>query len=1682
MVEIDGYCIKEKIYESSNSIIYIGTQEHDNKPVAIKMMAKQHPTQEEIAKFELDYKICADMNIDGVLKMYLTKNSGHNLFIVMEHFDGKSLNNIISYKKLQIKEFIKLGIKIVDVLGQIHAQKVIHKDINPSNILWNPDTEQIKIIDFGISTQLKQETQEAINPKGLEGTLTYIAPEQTGRMNRKIDYRTDFYSLGVTFYELLTGQKPFITDDVLEMIHFHIAKEPVRPNEVNKNIPKTISDIILKLMSKNAEDRYQSSFGIKYDLEKCLEYLINNEEIKEFKIGEKDIPEQFEISQKLYGRDTEINALMSKFDYMSEKEISQMVLVTGYSGIGKSSLVNEINKPVLAKRGYFVSGKFDQLSNNTPYTPFAQAFSGLIRHILTEDEGKIVEWKKRILDAVGSLGQLITNIVPQLEAIIGSQTEVPELPPQQAQNRFNILFQNFIKALATKEHPLVIFIDDLQWADLPTLKLLELINTDSDIKNLLIIGAYRENDVDSAHPLMVTIREIAGTGKEIDTIRLTPLDSGSITLLISDTFKCDNFKTKSLAALSFQKTAGNPFFLYQFLKSVYEDNLIYFDIQNGNWDWDVEKIKEKGYTDNVVDLMINKMKKLPQQAQEILKMAACCGNEFDINTLSIITSKLKLEIAEELWIALQADFIIPLNNNYKLINNDINNLNVLYKFSHDRIQQAAYSLIEEDVKKHLHLKIGKLLLDNTPEDMLDEKIFDIANHLNLGVEYIANQNEKSKLLDLNLQAGIKARKSSAYDIALRYFETGICLLSKDCWETQYDITLVLYLEASEAAYLSTNFEVTDKYVEIAIQHARELLDQAKVYEVKIQSLIAQNKRVEAVMIATQILKCLGVKLPQNAQMSDVLIGFLSSSIRSLNKDIVKLPVMTNKTSIAAMRILYMVMSSAYIINPSLFALIVFRLLILSLKYGIHDKTIYGVGGNSIMMFTLGNFKSGLKSRDMYVNLYKKLNLIETKASYLFCFYIFYEHYDKSLKELAKHVSEIYLIGIETGDTEYAAFGQYLYINFNYLSGAELTELEKKAEAAVYSINKLKQRTVLEVTKIYHQAILYLTREYEYTGKLSGDVFDEDSALPQLIDANDRAVIGNLFLVNMSLSYLFGLYDNASIYAKKTKDYLDALASMPIVPVYYFYDSLIIITLAEKKTNKKQMLRRVINNLKILKKYAHYGEDNYLHKFYLVKAELAKVLGKYLKAEEYYDKAISAAAKSNFINEEALASEQAGKFYFSRGMEKIALTYLTHSKYCYELWGAITKVAHLENTYPELKTTSNKKISKDITANRTYVTYDRNTSQASETLDLITIIKASQAISGEIVYSSLIKKLMKVITESAGAQKIMLIAKNQNTFYKETEYDVRNTDENTVKFYSLDASEQKKFPESIINFVNRTMETLVLNDASKKDEFEADAYIKEIKPKSVICMPLIYQNKLSKILYIENNLTIGAFTEDRIQLLNLLSGQMIISIENAKIYTNLEELVEDRTVELKQEIEERKKAQKLLEKMATHDNLTGLPNRKLFLERLEQTIDFSKRYNLSFCILFIDLDGFKAINDTFGHESGDIVLKTVAERLLDCARDHDTVTRLGGDEFTIILEKINNNSIIDDICNSIITQVGKPILLGEIEGKVTPSIGVSIYPNDGDNINDLVMKADSAMYASKNGGKNRYTIYDSGKVD
>ncbi|MCU0547588.1 MAG: AAA family ATPase [Oscillatoriaceae cyanobacterium Prado104] len=1534
MLAIPGYQILAQIYESANSFIYRGIRDRDRLPVILKLLKAELPTPAEKLRYQQEYKISKSLNFSGVVQAYSLEKYHNSLAISFEDMGAESLSLWQQKHQITLTEFLEVAIATVRIVGQIHSACIIHKDINPSNIVINPKTGEVKIIDFGISTVLSVENPTFKSPNVLEGTLAYIAPEQTGRMNRPIDYRADFYSLGATFYELLTDRQPFEGKDAIELVHCHIAKQPIEPQEVNPEIPKTLSDIVIKLLAKTAEERYQSAWGIQADLERCLTQLQTQGKIEDFPIGQYDISDKFQIPQKLYGRETEIASLLAVFERVAgglqdaaesatpeagqslkARSRSEMMLVFGYSGIGKSALVQELYKPITQKKGFFISGKFDQFQRNIPYSAVIKAFQELVRQLLAESEVQLQQWREKILAAVKANGQVVIDVIPELELIIGKQPELSELPPAESQNRFNLVFHNFIRVFCQPEHPLVIFLDDLQWADFATLQLLQLIMTDVQLQYLFAIGAYRDNEVNAAHPLMLTINEIQKTECVINSISLLPLKLNDVSRLIADTLKCDIEKAQPLANLVQQKTQGNPFFINEFLKSLYAEKLLKFRATSsyqggatGEWYWDLKEIQAKGITDNVVELMAGKIQQLSQPTQELLKFAACIGNQFDANTLAIVSGNSVKATNGKLLEAIGENLIIPMGDDYKLLEVEEvgEDLKVDYKFLHDRIQQAAYSLIPEAEKQVVRYQLGQLLLKNTIPEQREQKIFDIVNHLNFGSELIAEQSQRSELAALNLFAGKKAQASAAYKSALDYFVAGRQLLSADSWQTQYDLTLNLYQEAAESAYISTDFDRMEELATPVLQQALTVLDKVKVYQVKILAHLAQSQFRQAVDMALSVLELLGISYPKQPTPTDIQAALQTTQAALAGReieDLIDLPPMTAPDRLAAMQVMSTTFAAAYFSFPEILPLFVFKQVNLSLEYGNSPYSLPAYANCGLFLSAIFNdIESGYRFGELALNLLDRINSSEVKAETLHIVNGFVKHCKESVRKTLKLTQDACAIGLEIGDIEYACHAGSMYALHGYFIGKELTEFEREMATYGDMMRQLKQEADLNFNEIYRQAVLNLMDRSENLCELIGEAYNEGIQLPLMLKANNRSAVFIIYLQKTILCYLFGELAGAVKYADLAAQDLAGVVGSLLAPLFYFYDSLVQIAVYfdRSESDRIQILERVNINLDRLKILATHAPMNYSHKVALIEAELCRIQGENFEAMDWYDRAIATAKENEYLNEEALSYELAAKFYISKDKTLIAKTYLQNARYCYLCWGASAKVKDLDTRYPQLltrQTSTGTSISgTSISGTKISVPPTSTTgSSSSSILDFTTVIKASQAISGEVVLASLLSNLIKLAIENAGAQKGFLLLPNSSGELRIEA--VGNVDVSAQTLQSLAVNNSQNFPLSIINYVARTQSEVVLSDATREGRFTAEPYITLNQPKSVLCAPIINQGKLIGILYLENNLATGAFTADRLAVLNILSAQAAISLENAQLYQTLEQKVEERTAQL-----------------------------------------------------------------------------------------------------------------------------------------------------------------------------------------
>ena len=1525
MSTIADYQIITRIYESANSLVYRAQFNTNDRPVILKVLKQDYPTPSELTRYKQEYEITRSLDIAGAIVAYDLLPYENTLAIVLEDFGAQSLDVLMQSQRFSLVEFLQIAIQTAAALTEIHGANIIHKDINPSNIILNPETGQVKIIDFGISTLFARENPLLKNPDVLEGTLAYMSPEQTGRMNRSLDYRTDFYSLGATFYKILTQQLLFETQDALELVHCHLARDPVPPHEIDASIPKTISQIVMKLLAKTAEDRYQSALGLKADLEECDRQLEQTGKISDFPLARQDVVERLQIPQKLYGRETEIEQLLATFKratqletqseenetISSEKQV-EMVLVGGYSGVGKTALIQELYRPLSQQRGYFIAGKFDQFQRNIPYSAVIAAFQSLVRQLLAESEAQLNQWREALKTALGINGQVIIDVIPEIEQIIGAQPALQALEPTQAQNRFNQVFQNFVRVFCRRSHPLVLFLDDLQWADFGTLKLIELMMTDRQIESLLLLGAYRDNEVDINHPTIVAIERLKSQKAIVNQIILEPLKLEDVAQLLAETLNCDRKTVDPLTELVLQKTSGNPFFVNEFLRTIYQENILIFNRDRKCWQWDISQIKALGITDNVVDLMLGNLRTLSEETQIVLRLSACIGNHFDLNTLSIIAEQSPSETFRELLPAIQEGLVQPTSEIKTTPETPIASTLVIqdYQFRHDRIQQAAYALIDRDRRTIVHLQIGRLLLANFDRDEQQERVFTLVDHLNKGLKLIEDKEEKIKVLELNLAAGKKAKEAIAYTAAQDYLRIARNEFPGDIWAERYTMALDLHKQLAEIEYLNGNFSESQALVKHSIDRVREPIDSTDFYILQIIQHTLHGKGEEAIALGRIALQNMGINLPEGdlkAALEEELIEYRKNlGDRSIG-EMYNNPEMEIPEQQAIVKILTRLFSTAWMINPTLTSIIGCKLVNINIKYGHTSSSIVSYA----MFATITNhvFK---KYRDGYELTSLSMRLAARYQTLIPGGTIHNIHANMSMPwiehvRFSEQVSDEAIdINAKIGFFQGLGYTQTYKIYTLIYQGQNLEILLREAERSLYFSQETQNHWATNCTLAAKIVLKNLMSETQNRLCFALEELPESDFLERCKQTQTMAAICFYQTFKAQALYLYEQPVPLSLLEQSARlfDYIPATIS---IAKHNFYYSLVLIAhYPEASSDKKQEYwQKVETNQKEMRTWADNCPENFLHKYLLVAAEIARLSGQWQEAMNLYDRAIESAKEHEFIHNEALGNELAAKFWLQLDKEDFAKSYLRKAHQGYQIWGAKRKVEQLEEKYPQWFVSQSSDSQGAISKTPTETT----TGRATESLDLATVIKASQTLSGEIILGQLLARLMRLAIENAGAQKGFLLLPAQDET-KALAIEAEGTAESetvpvlqSTSIDTLDPGTQlPRLSAAIINYVTRSQESVVLNDAVNEGQFTRDPYIIKVQPKSVLCTPLLNQGQLSGVLYLENNLTTGAFTADRIELLNILSSQAAISIENSRLYRTLEQKVEERTRELSQTLD------------------------------------------------------------------------------------------------------------------------------------------------------------------------------------
>jgi predicted ATPase/GAF domain-containing protein len=1362
---------------------------------------------------------------------------------------------------LDLTRLLRIAIGLAAALAQVHRRSLMHKDIKPANVLVD-DAGKVWLTGFGIASQVPRERQAPVPPEIIAGTLAYMAPEQTGRMNRSTDARSDLYSVGVTLYEIFTGALPFAANDALGWVHCHIARQATPPGN-RAAVPDPLSAILMKLLAKNPEERYQTASGLEADLRRCLEEWQSHGRIDPFRLGAHDCSDQLLIPEKLYGREREINALLAAFDRVTQGTL-EFVLVSGYSGVGKSSVVNELHKAIIPDRGLFAAGKFDQYRRDVPYATLAQAFQTLIRQILVESEAEVEQWRTVLVDAVGPSGQLIVNLIPELEFIIGKQPSVPDVPPQDAQNRFQLVFRRFLGAFARPEHPLALFFDDLQWLDAATLDLLERLVTHPEIRHVLLVGAYRDNEVGPSHPLMRTLEALRKAGAHVQEIVLAPLGLDDVGALVSDAVHCEAERAGPLVRLVHEKTGGNPFFAIQFFTALAEEGLLAFDAVARAWQWDMHRIRAKSYTDNVVDFMSGKLRRLSAPTQQALKHLACLGNVAEVATLALVQG----ETEEAMHVALQQGVRAGL----------VFQQEDTYKFLHDRIQQAAYSLIPDEHVANIHLHIGRVLLASMTPDQLAEHLFDVANQFNRGATLLIDRDEKEWVATIDLRAGRKAKAATAYASARAYFSAGMALLDERDWNTQYELTFSLWLERAECEFLSGNVDTAEQLIGELLQRGASNIDQAAAYRLKVQLHIVNGEYPQAVEAALTCLRLFGMDLPAHPTREQVQAEY-DTVWQNLNgrpiESLIDLPLMTDPEVQAAMQVLATLSNPAFFTDFQLFCLHLCRMVNVTLRHGICGASAPGCG---FFGFILGAFfhrhSESYRFAKLSCDLVEKLGSIAYQAKALLTMGRI-AFWTQPIASAIEFNRAAFRSATETGDLTFACYAIGQFVAGLLLRNDPLDALWRETEKGLDFAQKARFRDAADRILSQQRFIATMQGRTATFSTFSDAQFDEATFEAQLAGSRMPLLICWYWILKLKARFLSGDYAEALAAADKAKPLLSIAAGSIQLLDYFYYAALTVAALYENASTDEQTVWRdlLAAHREQLREWAEDYPPTFADKHTLVLAETARLEKRDADAMQLYEQAIYLAREHGFVQNEGLAHELTAQYYLAHGLETAGHAHLRNARNCYDRWGALGKVKQLDERYPHLQE------ERVLTSNTATI------GALVGQLDVATVVKASQALSSEIVLSKLIEKLMRIAVEHAGAERGLLILLRgaeprieavATTGHGRVEVAVRQT-----------VITPDDLPQSSLQYVIRTRERVVLDDASVGNLYSEDEYVRQKRPRSVLCLPILKRAKLVGAFYLENRLTPRAFTSDRVALLEVLASQAAISLENANLYSGLQ---------------------------------------------------------------------------------------------------------------------------------------------------------------------------------------------------
>jgi diguanylate cyclase (GGDEF)-like protein len=1672
--------IIEQLHDSSRSLVY-RARAGDGTALVVKLPNQEFPSFQQLAQFKREYAIARRCRHPGVVRPLALEHSKGRWMMILEDVKGLALDKVLRERlaagrapaqpALALDDFFDIALQLCAALEEVHGHGVIHKDINPSNLVWNEERRLLQLIDFGIACELPHEVQGIVNPHALEGTLRYMAPEQTGRMNRRVDYRADLYAVGATFYELLTGQAPFEARDEMELVHCHIARSPDWSHPVLAALPGALPAIVRRLLEKSADQRYQSLQGLRSDLEACRAGMFAAAPSQPLRLSGHN--GRFMVPQTLHGREDAVAALLAAFERSAEGS-SEMLLVAGYSGIGKSAVVNEVHKPIVARRGCFLAGKFDQFQRDLPYAPLIQAFQGLVRQLLGEPEETLRLWAGKLHGALGKGLGVMVELIPQLALIVGPTEALPHLPPDQAQRRLARVFPRFVEVFACAGHPLVLFLDDLQWADAATLRMIELFMVSGDSGHLLVIGAYRDNEVDAVHPLVALRDKLRDKGVRLATLALDALTEPQVARMVSATVRVPAADCAPLASLCFRKTGGNPFFLNQFLGSIHDAGHLRYRAAGDCWDWDLAAIELAAYTDNVVELLLDKIRRLPAATQQILQLAASIGNRFTLDTLALIEERSPWLTQQDLWPALDAGLIQPLDERYKYVDTGAGagDTGVGYRFLHDRVQQAAYVVAAEEARAANHLRIGRLLLRYTAPEAQEGKLFEIVEQLNAGRALIVDGDERLQLAGLNLRAGAKARRSAAFQATLEHMRTGLALLPPAAWQDHPALWLDLQLGAAEASYLCGQFDAAEAIYPLVRARCGAPLDQARCVAVQAHQYQLQGRLLDAIAVQSEGLALLGYDIPQDAAKLNAIFEDVFTDIERLHEArplselvdaLLAAGEIGDPAAVAAMRTMHGLWMAAYYAGrQDLTQLMIVWMTRLSMRHGTSDFSAVGYVAYAYLQTTRsGDFERGYRFGAMALALARGRANLQPRIQTAVMFAAMTSHWTQPLRNSDALYEETMGWALEIGDFVQVGVVAAVRATERIILGDYLPDLMQAIERDLALMRANGQQAMADCCVAGAvQPIKTLMGLSPRSDSYDDADFSEAAFLAQY--GESRLYRAYYLQGKIRNAYLFDTPDAEGL-AGRLEGVTHIMRGQAKVPESSFYAALILVRALRRdpaRHDAPDLLARIAALQASLARWADLCQENGRARQLLVEAEMARYRQDLPLATRCYQQAIDAAGLAGHVNLQALANESCGEAWIEQGQPRVAAVFLKDAIARYGQWGAQGKVEQLRARHGSLLWKAEGRS-----------TQSGSGSHGAAPLDLVSLLKATRALSNEVGLRKVLQRLIAIVRENAGGQVARLLLLEDGVCRLEADSD---GDELTVlqsRRLDLDADADPQFPLSVLRYVIRTGAEVIEDDIAENARYAADPYVLLQRPRAVMCLPIRHGGRIEGVLYFENRLAEASFTEERVEFLRMLGAQAMISIASARLHDSLEQRVAERTAQLED-------ANRKLAALSTTDGLTGVANRRRFDEVLRSECARAARQKRPLALVMLDVDYFKRYNDHYGHQAGDDCLIRVAQNLAAATRRaSDLTARYGGEEFCVVLPNTDAEEArqIGEALRCAIEGLNIPHA-GSKAGQVTISVGIAIQPAlDTSDPEALLRIADAALYRAKDAGRNRVML-------